>query len=49
MYMLVNRAAATGTLVVKQTDGTTTAATIAAGKMGILLWNGVNWSASSLP
>lgn len=50
MYFIVNRAAATGTLVLKQPDGSTTFATIAtAGKMGIALWDGATWRGSSLP
>jgi len=50
MYYIVNRAAATGTLVLKQPDGSTTFATIAtAGKIGIALWDGVTWRGSSLP
>jgi hypothetical protein len=48
-YLIINRAAATGTLVIKQTDGSTTAATIAVGKMGIVAWDGTAWRASSLP
>ena len=55
MYIIVNRAAATGTLVIKQADGATTAGTIAVGKIGIIVWDGtttgntVGWRASSLP
>jgi hypothetical protein len=50
MYMIVNRATATGTLVLKQPDGSTTFATIAtAGKIGIAVWDGATWRGSSLP
>jgi hypothetical protein len=49
MYTIINRAAATGTLVMKQSDGSTTFATIAVGKMGIVAWDGVVWRGSSLP
>src|SRR5215469_3845135 len=44
MYIIINRAAATGTLVLKQADGSTTFATIAtAGKIGIAVWDGALW------
>jgi len=50
MYIIINRAAATGTLVLKQADGSTTFATIAtAGKIGIAVWDGALWRGSSLP
>lgn len=50
MYVIINRAAATGTLVMKQPDGSTTFATIAtAGKIGLVVWDGVTWRGTSLP
>ena len=50
MYFIINRAGATGTLVLKQSDGATTFATIAtAGKIGIAMWDGTIWRGSSLP
>lgn len=50
MHFIINRAAATGTLVMKQPDGSTTFATIAtAGKIGIVMWDGALWKGSSLP
>jgi len=50
MYVIINRAGATGTLVLKQADGSTTFATIAtAGKIGIAVWDGALWRGSSLP
>jgi len=48
-YNIINRAAATGTLVVKQADGSTTVFTCAVGKIGIVMWDGVTWRGSSLP
>jgi hypothetical protein len=55
-HTIINRAAATGTLVVKQADGSTTAGTIAVGKPGIAVWNGnptspttSGWVVSSFP
>lgn len=54
-YIIINRAAATGTLVIKQADGSTTVATVAVGKVGIVVWDGtttstaVGWRGSSLP
>lgn len=48
-YWIINRAAATGTLVVKQADGSTTVFTVAVGKIGIVMWDGVTWRGSSLP
>jgi len=50
MYIIINRAAATGTLVLKQSDGSTTFATVAtAGKIGLAVWDGVIWRGTSLP
>jgi hypothetical protein len=48
-YWIINRAAATGTLVVKQSDGSTTVFTVAVGKIGIVMWDGILWRGSSLP
>jgi hypothetical protein len=50
MYTIINRAAATGTLVLKQADGSTTFATVATdGKIGVAVWDGATWRGSSLP
>jgi hypothetical protein len=48
-HTIINRAAATGTLVVKQADGSTTVFTVGVGKIGQVAWDGIIWRGSSLP
>lgn len=47
-FILFNSAAATGTLVVKKVDGTTTIGTVAIGKMAIVFSDGVDWFYAAL-
>lgn len=48
MFIIFNYAAATGTLVVKKVDGTTTIGTVAIGKMALVFSDGADWFYAAL-